>query len=367
MPYNLRRWEETFQLLRKWTAVNGHSSPAQSVNNDEYPGLGTWVSRQRTAYSNEQKLRQGLLVKGSARISQERIHKLETLGFQWNRTAYAGRKHRFHAGLLQPPQQQFQQPQQQVQLPVPASLTSKVRDGLVGAAAALLQLRQAGGGGEQRQGQSQGQSQGQPQEQPQEQPQGPSQGQSQEQSQEQPQEQGVSLEGGYLSANASDPDATETEDEVIEDEEDSERSRPEGDGHVANAQKRPRDDATSVSTSTGTFASHCGSVRLAGGGSSDDGSDDSSDVKRTKRLLFPAPSSSDAPQRTKATVNHASKAAASKLGVCKQAKDKIRDDAARAERFKRMYVNFWLKRASCPLHKLNVSMSCRIGTARRTR
>jgi hypothetical protein len=323
------------------------------VNNDEYPGLGTWVSRQRTAYSNEQKLRQGLPVKGSARIGTYQIAKLETLGFQWDRTASAVRTRGFHAGLLQQqqPQQSQQQQQQQQrqqqqqpqhQVPVPASLTSPVGDGLVDAAAALLQLRKAGGGE-------------QSQEQPQGQPQGQAQGQ--------PQEQGVALEGSNLSAKAPDPDATETEYEETEDEEDSDHSRPEGDENVAKSQKRPRDVTTRAGTSIGTFASHCGSVRLAGGGSSDD----SSDVKRTKRLPFPAQSSSDAPQRTKSTVNHDSKAAASKLGVCKQAKDKICDDAARAESFKRMYVNFWLKYASCPLHKLNVSMSCRIGTARRTR
>lgn len=62
------RWEEKYQALARYVAENGHCKPPLTYAKDN---LGSWVDRQRTMYSK-------------GRLSEERIKKLEAIGFIWN-------------------------------------------------------------------------------------------------------------------------------------------------------------------------------------------------------------------------------------------------------------------------------------------
>ena len=61
------RWQEQFKKLEKYKETNGHCN----VSRREDPDPGIWVSAQRTAYR-------------LGRLGEERINKLESLGFEWS-------------------------------------------------------------------------------------------------------------------------------------------------------------------------------------------------------------------------------------------------------------------------------------------
>jgi hypothetical protein len=79
-------WTSMFILLQKYAdAHDGDANPLQSLNSDEYPGLGRWVANQRTAYRNMQELKKGSkLLRGGPRISTDQIAQLKSLKtFKW--------------------------------------------------------------------------------------------------------------------------------------------------------------------------------------------------------------------------------------------------------------------------------------------
>ena len=88
---NIQAWEKKFALLQKYKERHGHTQVPKAVNSEEFPQLGHWVQRQRSAYKNEQMLRQGqkLPKKNRRRISEDKIGKLEALGFEWTVRRYA--------------------------------------------------------------------------------------------------------------------------------------------------------------------------------------------------------------------------------------------------------------------------------------
>ena len=79
-------WERKFQLLLKFKAEFGHVRVPQSLNSEQYPGLGVWVNNKRAAYRNEQLRAAGQKPKSTARINAEQIKRLESIGFQWSRS-----------------------------------------------------------------------------------------------------------------------------------------------------------------------------------------------------------------------------------------------------------------------------------------
>jgi len=67
-------WSQKFFLLKQFKQVNGHCKVPRSDKQ-----LGQWVNNQRRAYGN---FKQG---KSGVKISQDRIDKLEKLGFAWGK------------------------------------------------------------------------------------------------------------------------------------------------------------------------------------------------------------------------------------------------------------------------------------------
>jgi hypothetical protein len=61
------KWNEKFQLLIEFKKENGHCN----ISRRELPDPGIWVSAQRTAYR-------------LGRLPEERINKLENIGFEWS-------------------------------------------------------------------------------------------------------------------------------------------------------------------------------------------------------------------------------------------------------------------------------------------
>lgn len=61
------KWNEKFELLKKFKDENGHCNISRRV----MPDPGIWVSAQRTAYRLN-------------RLSKDRIEKLESIGFEWS-------------------------------------------------------------------------------------------------------------------------------------------------------------------------------------------------------------------------------------------------------------------------------------------
>lgn len=80
------RWERNFRLLKQYAAAHaGDANPSAFLDTQEYPRLGQWVATQRAAYANEQRRRDGKAPYTGTRISDDRISRLESLGFHWTR------------------------------------------------------------------------------------------------------------------------------------------------------------------------------------------------------------------------------------------------------------------------------------------
>jgi len=70
-----RRWEHRFAELKRYKETHNHCNVPHRWK--ENPLLGKWVGNQRTNYR--------LLKEGkSSRMTDERIRKLESIGFQWS-------------------------------------------------------------------------------------------------------------------------------------------------------------------------------------------------------------------------------------------------------------------------------------------
>ena len=72
-----RPWEEFYEELKEYQAINGHCNVPQ--RDKEIGGLGRWVKRQRTNYRY---CREGKKL-GVNSMSDERIAALEAIGFRW--------------------------------------------------------------------------------------------------------------------------------------------------------------------------------------------------------------------------------------------------------------------------------------------
>lgn len=76
-------WEANLKLLQNYVLEFGHARVPQRLDNEKYPKLGRWVSRQREAYRNEKLRAQGLAPKGTQKVSPKQIRRLERLGITW--------------------------------------------------------------------------------------------------------------------------------------------------------------------------------------------------------------------------------------------------------------------------------------------
>jgi hypothetical protein len=79
-----RPWEETYELLCKFVQVHGHTKVPVGRSLPAFPGLANWVTRQRFARRNMERLAAGIKPSSSHRISPERVALLDQLGFQWS-------------------------------------------------------------------------------------------------------------------------------------------------------------------------------------------------------------------------------------------------------------------------------------------
>ena len=76
-------WDEMFNLLVEYSKEHGHVAPRWGENFNEKK-LGRWVSTQREAFK---KRKNGKLAANSCRMSDERIAKLNGIGFSWETAA----------------------------------------------------------------------------------------------------------------------------------------------------------------------------------------------------------------------------------------------------------------------------------------
>ncbi len=79
------QWDEMFSLLCKYVQKYGHVNvPMGTEASTGFPGLGTWVSSQRTAWKNMELFTAGRTPKSTARISKEQVARLDKMGFEWS-------------------------------------------------------------------------------------------------------------------------------------------------------------------------------------------------------------------------------------------------------------------------------------------
>jgi hypothetical protein len=77
-------WDEMFKVLCKYIQKHGHAKVPESANaSTGFPGLGRWVSRQRTARQHMDLLAAGRKPKSNSRISPEQVARLDKMGFEW--------------------------------------------------------------------------------------------------------------------------------------------------------------------------------------------------------------------------------------------------------------------------------------------
>lgn len=76
-------WDKKFCLLKKYVAKHGTSQVPQSLDTQEFPRLGQWVSDQRRAYRSEHRRRAGYMPTSNHRLSKAKIAKLESINFEW--------------------------------------------------------------------------------------------------------------------------------------------------------------------------------------------------------------------------------------------------------------------------------------------
>ena len=69
---NTDKWEDIYILLKEYFVENNHVDVPNNYESTDGFKLGAWVSRQRARYK-------------SGKLSEERIEKLESLGFKWER------------------------------------------------------------------------------------------------------------------------------------------------------------------------------------------------------------------------------------------------------------------------------------------
>ena len=83
---SLKAWDAKFRLLQRYHELNGHTRVPKVLDSEEFPQLGHWVQRQRSAYANEQRIKAGKPLDKSnrKRITAEHIARLEALGFHWS-------------------------------------------------------------------------------------------------------------------------------------------------------------------------------------------------------------------------------------------------------------------------------------------
>ena len=79
------QWEERFEMLKQFVRLMGHAEVPWKADPKIYPKLGTWVATQRKAYRNEQLIAHGEKPISTNRITQERVVRLDDLGFKWSR------------------------------------------------------------------------------------------------------------------------------------------------------------------------------------------------------------------------------------------------------------------------------------------
>eukprot|EP00750_Incisomonas_marina_P006585 INCI14674.1.p1 GENE.INCI14674.1~~INCI14674.1.p1 ORF type:complete len:706 (-),score=158.07 INCI14674.1:334-2328(-) len=82
--YKNTTWELNLALLRSFVRENGHARVPTTLDTPDYPKLGQWVSYSRRAYRNELLRASGHAPGSTARITPERIARLNQLGFVWD-------------------------------------------------------------------------------------------------------------------------------------------------------------------------------------------------------------------------------------------------------------------------------------------
>ena len=75
LHYTGGRWRKQFNALKAYSDKHGHCNVPRV--NKEYPKLGEWVNKQRTAYKD-------LLAGKRFELTKERILLLESIGFEWD-------------------------------------------------------------------------------------------------------------------------------------------------------------------------------------------------------------------------------------------------------------------------------------------
>eukprot|EP00750_Incisomonas_marina_P001506 INCI11290.1.p1 GENE.INCI11290.1~~INCI11290.1.p1 ORF type:complete len:674 (-),score=79.65 INCI11290.1:246-2267(-) len=92
-----RRWEAHFDDLKRFIAENGHAGVTRA-NSSSNPKLVAWVLNQRAAFKAKQARLAGRRASCTTTISEQRIARLCSVGFQWS---VQGRRHS-HKGALAP-------------------------------------------------------------------------------------------------------------------------------------------------------------------------------------------------------------------------------------------------------------------------
>lgn len=70
------RWQEQFEKLKEFRAINPDKWPSQTAKNNEEKKLGQWCNAQRQRYK-------GTAGKAYQNLDEGKIKKLESIGFPW--------------------------------------------------------------------------------------------------------------------------------------------------------------------------------------------------------------------------------------------------------------------------------------------
>eukprot|EP00750_Incisomonas_marina_P010625 INCI16290.11.p1 GENE.INCI16290.11~~INCI16290.11.p1 ORF type:complete len:725 (+),score=84.79 INCI16290.11:210-2384(+) len=75
------KWDRMFQLLQAYVQEHGDANVPYAFSTPEYPKLGAWAHRQRTAFRYEQMRQAGEVPPGNFRIREPQVRKLQSIGF----------------------------------------------------------------------------------------------------------------------------------------------------------------------------------------------------------------------------------------------------------------------------------------------